>query len=301
MFKKIIPFLLVSLVIGCTTKKANLPSLSKQIKQEFAATEGTFAMAFVSLTDTSQRVLINAREMFHAASTMKTPVMIEIYKQAEAEKFSLSDSILVKNKFYSIVDSSTYSLSAKDDSYAKLYDQIGKKKTIRDLMVVMITSSSNLATNLLVDLVDAKKAQQTMRSYGAENILVLRGVEDLKAYRKGLSNRTNAHDEMIIYSQIGRGNAVSEQASAKMIEILSHQHFNTMIPAGLPDSIKVAHKTGWITGVNHDCALVILPDGRRYVLILLSKEAPNRDKVHQMFADISNMIYNYVATKARKH
>lgn len=288
----------IAVFTGCDSSKNTLSALTTRINKKFNNAEGTFAMAFVNLApDTSgQKILINEHEMFHAASTMKTPVMIEVFKQAKQGQFVLTDSITVKNKFYSIVDSSVFHLDPSVDSYKKLYDMIGKKKSIRSLLDVMITTSSNLAANILVDLVGAKNVTQTMRSYGAEGILVLRGVGDLKAFRKGLSDSTNALGQMIIYSKLGRGEVVSKQASAKMIEILSHQQFNTMIPAGLPDSIKVAHKTGWITGVNHDCALVFLPNGRKYVLILLSKKAPNREKVHQMFANISHMIYEFLIT-----
>ena len=275
--------LLIFVVIGCSSQPRSLSSLQSNIRQQFTAAEGTFAMAFVNLADTSQKILINEREMFHAASTMKTPVMIEIFKQAKNGKFNLNDSLLIKNTFYSIVDSTMYRLNIEDDSYPKLYKQIGTRKSILDLMKAMITHSSNLATNILIEWVGADNITATMCSYGANDILVLRGVEDLKAFKRGLSNKTNAHDEMVIYSKIGRGKAVDKQASTGMIEILSQQQFNAMIPSGLPDSIKVAHKTGWITGVNHDCALIILPDKTKYVLILLSKEAPNRQKVHKMF------------------
>ncbi len=281
--------------ISCGAQQPTLSLLKAQIQQKFATAEGIFALAFVNLADPSgQKMLINEQEMFHAASTMKTPVMIEVFKQAEQSKFSLSDSIIVKNKFYSIVDNSRYSLDPEADSNKELYNFIGQKRTIRDLMNDMITSSSNLATNILIGLVGAENVTQTMQSYGAEDILVLRGVEDLKAYRQGLSNRTNAHDEMIIYQRLASGTAVSKQASAEMIEILSQQQYNEMIPAGLPDSVKVAHKTGWITGVNHDCAIVFLSGDQKYVLILLSKEAPNREKMHAMFADISHKIYFYM-------
>lgn len=290
----------IAALTGCSSSGDNLSALTTKINKKFNNTEGTFAMAFVNLADTSQKILINEKEMFHAASTMKTPVMIEVFKQAKQGQFALTDSLIVKNKFYSIVDSSIFHLDPSVDSYKKLYDMIGKKKSIRSLLDVMITTSSNLAANILVDLVGAKNVTQTMRDYGAEGILVLRGVGDLKAFRHGLSDSTNALGQMIIYSKLAHGKIVSEQASAKMIAILSHQQFNTMIPAGLPDSIKVAHKTGWITGVNHDCALVFLPDGRKYVLILLSKKAPNREKVHQMFADISHMIYKFLIAGKNK-
>lgn len=252
-------------------------------------------MVFKSLSDTSKSLAINDKEMFHAASTMKTPVMVELFKQAEAGKFSLDDSILVKNEFRSIVDSSRYKMDINEDSEGELYDLIGQKRTIRQLMDDMITMSSNLATNILIQKVGAQNVTQTMRSYGADSIKVLRGVEDIKAYERGLNNVTNAHDLMVLFEKIGQGKAVSKQASRQMIDILKMQHFNEMIPARLPDEVEVAHKTGWITGVHHDSGLVLLPNDKKYVLVLLSKNAPNRDKVLSAFADISRMVYDFVS------
>lgn len=285
---------IIFIVVGCTQPVNNVVHLESQIKERLEALSGDFAVAFTNLSDTSETILINEREMFHAASTMKTPVMIELYKQAEAGEFSLNDSILVKNEFRSIVDSSIYQMSVDEDSEGELYDLIGKKRTISDLMYDMITMSSNLATNILIEKVNAEKVTETMRSYGADSILVLRGVEDIKAFEQGLSNRTTAYDEMKIYSKIGNGEAVSEEASAQMIEILKGQKFNEMIPALLPDGVQVAHKTGWITGVNHDSGIVILPSGERYVLVMLSKNAPEREAVLSTFADISKMVYDFV-------
>lgn len=290
----LLSFLIVSITIGCAAKPEDINALENKINNQLQSLEGNFAVAFINLSDTTQSIFINEREMFHAASTMKTPVMIELFKQAESGKFSLSDSILIENEFYSIVDSSLYKMDISEDSEGKLYEMIGKKSTVRQLMEDMITSSSNLATNILIQKVGAQNVTQTMRSYGADSILVLRGVEDIKAYRQGLSNRTTALDEAMIYKKIATGNAVSEQVSQAMIEILKQQEFNTMIPAHLPEEVDVAHKTGWITGVNHDAGIVLLPDGRRYVLVLLSKNAPNREKVHTTFADISRQVYNFV-------
>lgn len=280
--------------VGCGRQVPQTPAeLKTAIKTELGALEGEFAVVFKSLEDSSQKVLINEKEMFHAASTMKTPVMIELFKQAEQGRFSLNDSILVKNEFRSIVDSSRYRMDISEDSEGELYEHIGKKRTIGGLISDMITMSSNLATNILIEKAGARRVTQTMRSYGADSIKVLRGVEDIKAYEQGLSNRTTALDEAIIYERLGRDRAVNEKASREMIEILKKQHFNRMIPARLPDDVEVAHKTGWITGVHHDAGLVILPDGKRYVLVLLSKNAPDREKVLSVFADISNLIYKY--------
>ncbi|MFD2531925.1 serine hydrolase [Gracilimonas halophila] len=285
---------IIFMIIGCTQSINNMENLESQINERLEAMSGDFAVAFMNLSDTSETILINEREMFHAASTMKTPVMVELYKQADAGKFSLDDSILVKNEFRSIVDGSGYQMSVDEDSEGELYDLIGQKRTIRDLMYDMITMSSNLATNILIEKVNAENVTETMRSYGADSILVLRGVEDIKAFEQGLSNRTTAYDEMKIYSKIGNGEAVSEEASEQMIEILKGQKFNEMIPALLPADVQVAHKTGWITGVNHDTGIVILPSGERYVLVMLSKNAPDREEVLSTFVDISKIVYDFV-------
>jgi len=283
------------MIIGC---KDEIPEttvdLKIDIQEKLQELEGDFAVAFKNIDDSTQTVLIKEREMFHAASTMKTPVMIELFKQAASGRFSLDDSVLVKNEFRSIVDSSFYKMDISEDSEGKLYKKIGQKRTIRRLINDMITMSSNLATNILIEKVGAQNVTQTMRNYGADSIKVLRGVEDIKAYERGLSNRTTALDESIIYERLGQGKAVNEKASKEMIAILKKQQFNKMIPARLPDNVEVAHKTGWITGVHHDSGLVILPDGQKYVLVLLSKNAPNRENVISTFAEISNLTYKFV-------
>src|SRR5699024_473244 len=271
-----------------------IKQLKKDIQAKLTPLEGTFAVAFKNLDDSIQNILINEKEMFHAASTMKTPVMVELYKQAKEETLGLDDSLLVKNEFRSIVDSSRYQMDVSDDSADSLYEAIGEKRTVSRLIYDMVTRSSNLATNILIEKAGAENVTQTMRDYGADSMQVLRGVEDIKAYQNGLNNRTNAYDLMLLFERIGREEAVSQRASRAMIEILEQQRFNKMIPAKLPDSVKVAHKTGWISGVQHDSVMVLLPDGRRYVLILLSKEAPNREKVMNTFADISKLIYKYM-------
>ncbi|MCW9708546.1 serine hydrolase [Fodinibius salsisoli] len=289
---------LVGLVIFSSCAESDSVITNAQLAQEIQvrldSLEGTFAVAFKNLDDSTETVYINEREMFHAASTMKTPVMVELFKQAEEGKFSLDDSVVVTNEFRSIVDSSIYQMDISSDSEGELYDAIGQKRTIRQLIDDMITMSSNLATNILIEKAGAQNVTQTMRSYGADSIRVLRGVEDIKAYEQGLSNRTTAFDEAVIYEHLGRGEAVSKEASQAMIDILKNQHFNEMIPARLPEEVVVAHKTGWITGVNHDVGLIILPDGGRYVLVLLSKEAPAREQVLSAFADISRLVYDYI-------
>ena len=158
----------------------------------------------------------------------------------------------------------------------------------------MIIKSSNLATNIIIDLVDAKKVTETMRRMGAQDIQVLRGVEDSKAYALERNNTTTAYDLMLIFEKIAKGEAVNPEASKAMTEILLDQTYNTIIPAKLPSDVKVAHKHGWITGLNHDSAIVLLPDGRSYVLVLLSKGLKDEKAAVEAMATVSEMIYRFV-------
>lgn len=288
-------FLLLLLLIGCKTKPT-LQDVKEEIVNTLNKQTGVFAVAFKDLT-TGEEILINEHQLFHAASTMKAPVMVEVYKQAIAGKFSLKDSLLIKNDFQSIVDSSSYSLSANDDSDTLIYKHIGEKRTVYSLVYDMIIISSNLATNLIVELVDAKNVTQTMRDMGANDIQVLRGVEDTKAFNAGLNNQVTAYDLMLVYGNIANEEIVNAEASMAMIDILLGQRFNEIIPAQLPKEVKVAHKTGSITGVRHDSGIVFLPDGRKYVLVLLSKELNDADAGIQAMADVSKLIYTYETSK----
>lgn len=278
---------------GSLPAQTDLVALKTDIQKRLSGVEGVFAVAYKDLK-TGNTLFINEKESFHAASTMKTPVMIEVYKQAAAGKFKLSDSILVKNEFHSIVDGSPYQLDIGDDSADGMYRMIGKKMTVYDLTYQMITVSSNLATNILIELVGAPQANATMRSYGAMDMQVLRGVEDDKAYQKGLNNAVTAYDLMLVFEKIARRKAVGKRASKAMTGILLDQKFNEIIPAQLPKAVKVAHKTGSITGVQHDSGIVYLPDGRHYVLVLLSKKLSDPAAGVKALAEVSGMIYENV-------
>lgn len=274
-----------------------LHEVQTKVDSIFKSFEGDFAVAFKMLEENGKSFFINEKMIFHAASTMKTPVMIEVFKQSEQNKFSLNDSILVKNEFKSIVDSSPYSLDISDDSGEELYSFIGKKRTIRELVYDMITVSSNLATNILIELVGAENVTRTMRSVGANDIKVLRGVEDGKAFQLGMNNVVTAYDLLLIYESLLENKFTSESLTDQMIGILLQQKHKSRIPAKLPKEVKVAHKTGSIIGVGHDSGIIFLPDGRKYVLVLLSKNVKDEKAVIEAQSDASRIIYEFAARK----
>lgn len=281
----------IGLFSSPNVSSASPNDLQKKIEELVRASGAqTVAVAYYDLS-TGRELLIKPDENFHAASTMKVPVMMEIFRQAAAGKLSLDARIPIKNDFTSIVDGSHYSLTADSDSESSLYSRPGQTETIRELMRLMITVSSNFATNLLIERVTPERVMDLMRSIGANNIRVLRGVEDGKAFEKGLNNTTTARDLMIILRRIAEHRAVSERASEEMIKIMLDQKFNEGIPAGLPNDVRVSHKTGSITKINHDAAIVYPPDRKPYVLVVLERGIEDEKLAQKLIADISSTVY----------
>ena len=272
------------------------------LRQEITAVfsrqpEATYAVAFHDLS-TGTQFFINEHTSFHAASTMKTPVLIEAFKLISQHKLSLQDSILIHQDFTSIADSSRFILDSASDSEKDLYSLVGGKLPLQRLLYKMITESSNLATNLVIELVGAKNVMTTMREMGANDIRVLRGVEDNKAFEQGLNNTTTAYDLMLLFSQIATGKAVDPASCQAMIAILKDQHFKESIGGKLPADVQVATKSGWITGICHDSGIVFLPDGRKYVVVLLSKGIDDEKAAQDVLATVSRIIYDHVTGPA---
>lgn len=278
----------------CIGQSLDLAKMKNQIEAVLDSSKGDFAVAFKDLK-TGKHISINGSQIFHAASTMKVPVMMEVFLQIHQGKFKLTDSILIKNNFKSIVDSSMFTLDATNDSDPELYKLIGTKQPLIILLERMIDMSSNLATNLIIDLVGAQEVNNTMKKLGVKNLKVLRGVEDQKAFDMGLNNVTTADDQVILYEKLAKGKFVNKAISRQMIDILSKQKHNEIIPAQLPANILVAHKTGSITGVEHDGGIIFLPDGHKYILILLSKNLPNQNEGISTLANISKLVYDWIS------
>ena len=279
------------LALTALTAQSGPPStaqLTARLQSIIAASGAEVAVAFRPL-DGSAETLIDVDKVFHAASTMKVPVMIELFRQAQEGTLKLDDPLTITNEFRSIVDGSPYQLSVGDDSDREVYGNIGKTMTLRALCEAMITVSSNFAANLLIEKLDVGKIRATVTRLGADGMQVLRGVEDQKAFDKGMNNSTTARGLMVLLEKIGRGQAVSPSADAEMIEILKRQKFNDAIPAGVPAGTPVAHKTGTITRVHHDAGIVYGP--RPYVLVVLVRGIQDQKQSAALIAEISKAVW----------
>jgi beta-lactamase class A len=279
-----------SLVTGCGGP--DLGSLETAIERRIAVSGAETVGVYVRDLATGDSLLLDADARVHAASMMKVPVLIQLFRDHEAGRLSLDDSLTITKTFRSIVDGSTYDLGAPDDADTLLYARLGERESVRSLAERMITISSNLATNMLIELVGAERVQRTMRELEADSIAVLRGVEDIRAYQAGLSNTTTARDLGAIFTAIAEGTAAGPESCREMIAVLERQEFNEGIPAGVPPDVRVAHKTGWITGIRHDGGIVTLPDGRRYVLVVLTRGIDEVASADSLIIDVSRLVYD---------
>jgi beta-lactamase class A len=157
----------------------------------------------------------------------------------------------------------------------------------------MITVSSNFAANLLIERVGVENVRRTVTALGADGMQVLRGVEDQKAFDKGMNNTTTARGLALLLDRIAHGTAVDAAADSEMLAILKRQKFNDAIPAGLPEGTVVAHKTGSITRIHHDAAIVFA--AHPYVLVLLVRGIEDQKKSAALMAELSRAVYDATA------
>ena len=297
------PALLAALLVSSApaprrAHPAPADGLKESIGQRIAQVKGAVVgVAFHDL-QSGDTLYMGADDSFHAASTMKVPVMIELFRRVDARGLSLDQGILLVNQFASIVDGSPYALDPGSDSDSSAYREVGSRVTVRELIDRMITRSSNLATNALIELVGARQANATAHALGAKNIRVLRGVEDEKAFQAGMNNTTTARDLAVLLEAIETGKAASRASCDAMRDVLLRQEFNDEIPAGLPPGTRIAHKTGFITAVQHDAAIVYPPGRKPYVLVVLTRGIPDEKIAKTLIADISRLVYAHVMNAA---
>lgn len=268
------------------------PRLQRELERILAsAPAAEVGLAFHDLAN-EREILLRPDTAFHPASTIKVCVMMEAFHQAANGELSLEDLIPVKNRFQSIADGTPFSLKPEDDGETDLYNYIRKRLPLRDLIVRMIIRSSNLATNLIIEKVGARRVTQFMYELGVPDLLVLRGPEDNRAFAMGLNNSATARGLMQILLALARGKVVNPAASAEMVDILKQQRFNEGIPARLSLGVDVAHKTGWNEKMYHDAAIVYPPGRAPYVLVILTQGLSESDEAPALVAELSNTIYH---------
>jgi beta-lactamase class A len=258
--------------------------------------EGKTISVAVHDLHTGNEIIINPDVLMHPASTMKVPVMMEVFRQAYEGLLSLDEQLPILNLFKCIVDGSEFALEEADDSELTLYKHIGENESIRELNRLMIVRSSNLATNLLMERVGVSRVDAFIKELGITDMTVIRGLEDKKAYRLNINNSTSARSSTYMMRLIAEGRVVSKEACDEMIQVMIGQEFNESIPALLPSDAKVAHKTGWTGDFFHDIGIIFPPSRKPYAISLFTHGFPEDDETqaHNCMAQISKIIYEEI-------
>ena len=239
-----------------------------------------------------------AERVFHAASTIKLAILLALFRAVELGRTRLGDHLHVRNRFRSQMDGLPFFLEPDRDGDPELYKHVGRTASLSSLAETMIVRSSNLATNLLLDHLTVSFVAETLAAADLGSLRCVRGVEDEAAFAHGLNNQVTSSGLLAFLRQVEEARILSSTSRERMFDILFQQRFNTMIPAGLPDSAKarVAHKTGEISTVCHDAGIVFLPNRAPYILVVLTEyaSAGNANGRHKTVAAISAAVYDFV-------
>lgn len=240
--------------------------------------------------ETDFRFAINADRPFHAASTIKVAILLAIGKAIDDGRLRPDDTLHIRNRFLSAIDRAPFRIDAETDGYPALHRLVGRTAKISDLAEWMIVSSSNLATNLLLDYLTVEEAQRVLREAGVGGVDLRRGVDDTKAHDRNFNNETTAEGLLELFATL-RGDFLSKASRDRAINILLQQRFNSMIPAPLPAHASVAHKTGEISTACHDAGIVYLPEREPYILVVLTEVAADTNGRREAVAKISEAVF----------
>jgi beta-lactamase class A len=205
----------------------------------------------------------------YAASTMKLPLVIAALRRVVRGELHLDAPVPVTGTFRSVLDGSPFELDRSDDQDPATWAAVGATSPLGVLAEQAITHSSNIATNLLVDVVGLAEVAEVLRIVGCSPATVVgRGIEDARARGAGITNTVTAADLGRLMAAVGRREpALGGDAVLAPVEgMLARQLHLHQVPAGLPAGTPTASKSGWIPGVSHDVALVRPPGEEPFVL-----------------------------------
>jgi len=219
----------------------------------------------------------NANASMPAASTIKVPVMVEVFRQLSAGAFDLQRRLTLLS-------------SDKDYGSGDLCDApAGSTFTVEELLEKMIDISDNTATNMLIRLVGRSNINATMARLGLQHTHLASDVRTSSwAVRQSL--RSSPADMVKLLALMAKHELVDEWSSNEMIEILEADRINTLLPQGLPDDVPVAHKTGSFFDTLNDVGIVY-EDDAPYVIAVMTTHLPSLPVGRSFIRTISHVTY----------
>src|SRR5690348_12217202 len=269
----------------------NLDALRDEIGHAIRKSDARAVSVALYDTESGTELRHDADRWYHGASTIKVAVLLAVYGEIHRGHLVAQSRLHVRNRFLSAYDGSPFRVLADRDADSEVHAAIGKTMRVSELALHMIATSSNLATNLLLDLIGLDTVQRAVDEFGLTGLDIRRGVEDEKAFEHGIVNRVTANGLVGLLRLIAEERAYSPELSRQMLEILHQQEFRKGIPARLPREVRVAHKTGDISTVAHDAGVVYAPGAKPYVLAILTEWKPDTGGRSATIAAISHDIY----------
>ena len=249
-------------------------------------------------TESGAELQYEADRWFHGASTIKIAILLAVYGEIDRGRLAPQSRLHVRNRFLSAYDGSPFRVLADRDADSEVHAAIGKTMRVSELALHMIATSSNLATNLLLDLIGLETVQRTIERFSLTGLDIRRGVEDEKAFEHDIVNRVTANGLVALLRLIAEEQAYSPELSREMLDILHQQEFRKGIPARLPRDVRVAHKTGDISTVAHDAGVVYAPGRKPYVIAILTEWAAEAGSRSSTIASISHAVYDHLRGSA---
>ncbi len=259
-----------------------LDGLAPQLERLVDDAPGEVAISVIDL-DNGSALSINGNTNLPAASTIKVPIMVEVMRQIALGRFGFYRTVSLRD-------------ADRDCGYGQLCEAAwGSKYTVWELLWRMITVSDNTAANMLIRLVGRQNVNQTMQGLGLTQTWLGDSIHSDGDVRE---LRTSSNDMMRLLGMIAQRRLINVRASEAMLEILAGQRHNTMIPAWLPKTVVVAHKTGTLHDTLNDVGIVEL-DRSPYVICVFTTHLADLDQGERFIRRVSLLTYRVFARHVR--
>lgn len=274
---------------------------------------GTIGIATRSF-QTGEEINLNPDVIFPTASTFKTVLLYELYRQVDQGKIDPTDRITIEDRHRVPGSGVIQDLDA------------GASLTIRDIATLMMVISDNAGTDIIFNLLGKDAIQQAVKDLGMTSTSIPMGTwgllcglqnldpddpeltyETVKAKLKGTdapwdsnafketpdNDITTPRDMVRLQIAIENGEGLSDAGRDAVLDIMKRQKLSERIPAHLPTGVVCAHKTGSLRGVRNDAGIVYAPDGTSYAVAILIKGAPDGVAGTRLVGDVSKVIYEH--------
>jgi beta-lactamase class A len=220
----------------------------------------------------------------YAASTMKVAVLLAAYRAFDDGSWAADAPLLVHDTFASAAGG-TFSSTRDYDSDTAVWDRLGSEAPAGWLLERMIVRSSNLATNLAIEHLGFDAVNHSWRIADSPGCAVQRLIQDNRA--GWLTNQVTAPGLSMLMKFVTSGSAATASSTAAMIGVLLANEHTSDVVAGLPTGTWVAHKNGWVEGIQHTTALVRPDDAPGYLLTVCSSTGLPKDEGRQLVARVA--------------